>query len=82
MGAKREAAVWTWTVDDQIEIPERRKGVLEVQTEPVRPILNAPDEKGSTTLRTRRRPEDQKPSEEDHCDTDPLQQFLQFQGRK
>ena len=69
-----------WTVEDAIEIP--CKGVPDVHAEPVRPVLNAPDEKGLVTLRTGCRPEGQKPPNEDHDDTDSLQKFRQFQGRK
>ena len=66
LGAEGKAAVRTWTVEDQIKIPDWRKGGLEVHAEPVAPVLDAPDEKRPATLGTRRRPEDQDPSNQDH----------------
>jgi hypothetical protein len=74
--------VRTWAVENSIEIPERRKAGLEIDTKPVRPVLDAPEEKGPATSGTRRRPEDQKPSNDDHDNTDSRQKFLRIPGRK
>jgi len=79
---ERKAAVRTWAVENPIEIPERRKAGLEIDTKPVRPVLHTPDEKRPATSGTRRRAEDQKPSNYDHYDTDSRQKFLRNHRRK